>query len=208
MFDRLKQAGNVAKFKADQMIRVQGVQNEIGGINQQLSMVKDRIANTVLELHKRGPLGIPELDEIIGSADALLAQIAQKEAQIAAIKAEAGPQTAPPAPQPGFQQGGYPQQAGGYPPQQGYPPQPVGGFPPPPMPSYPPQEAVATKACPNCHTTLPAAAMFCTTCGYSFQAAPPPVEAAPKTTQICPNCQFEAPATSAFCPNCGHALAH
>jgi hypothetical protein len=198
MFDRLKQAGNVAKFKADQLIRVQSVQNEIGGINQQLSMMKDRIANTVLELHKRGPLGIPELDEIIGSADALLAQIAQKEAQIAAIKAEAGPQTVPPAPQPGFQQGGFP-------------PQQQGGFPPPPpapMPSFPPQEAVATKACPNCHTTLPAAAMFCTTCGYSFQSAPPPVEAAPKATQTCPNCQFEAPATSAFCPNCGHALAH
>ncbi len=198
MFDRLKQAANITKFKADQLLRVQSVQNEIGGINQQLNALKDRIASTVIDLHKRGALQVPELDELIGSADGLLAQIAQKEAQIAAIKAEVGPQSAPPQPQPG-----YPQQGG-------YPPQPQGGYPPPPaapLPNYPPQQA-ATKVCPNCQTVIPAAAMFCTTCGYSFQAAPPPQAEAPKATQTCPNCQFEAPATSAFCPNCGHALAH
>ncbi len=189
MFDRLKQAANTTKFKADQMLRVQGVQNEIAGIHQQVNGVKDRIATMVLELHKRGALGIPELDEVVGSVDALWAQIAQKEAQIAAIKAEAGPQTAPPPPQQGYA-----------PPQPGYVPQP--GYPPPPP------AAAATKVCPNCHNVIPAATMFCTTCGYSFQAAPPPAAAAPNATQTCPNCQFEAPTTSAFCPNCGHALAH
>ncbi len=118
MFDRLKQAANITKFKADQLLRVQSVQNEIGGINQQLNAIKDRIANAVIDLHKRGAIQVPELDELIGSADGLMAQIAQKEAQIAAIKAEVGPQAAPPQPQPGFQQqGGYPQQPqGGYPP--------------------------------------------------------------------------------------------
>jgi RNA polymerase subunit RPABC4/transcription elongation factor Spt4 len=61
--------------------------------------------------------------------------------------------------------------------------------------------AAATKVCPNCHTSVPAAAMFCTTCGFNFAQAP---AAAPeKTTTTCPNCHFEVPATSAFCPNCG-----
>jgi RNA polymerase subunit RPABC4/transcription elongation factor Spt4 len=59
----------------------------------------------------------------------------------------------------------------------------------------------ATKSCPNCHTAVPAAAMFCTTCGYNFAAAPAP--AAPKATVTCPNCHFEVTGGTAFCPNCG-----
>ena len=60
----------------------------------------------------------------------------------------------------------------------------------------------ATKVCPNCHTSVPAAAMFCTTCGYNFAAAPA-APAPEKTTVTCPNCHFEVPAGSVFCPNCG-----
>jgi len=40
MFDRLKQTANTAKFKADQLLRVQSVQNEIGGVNQQITLLK------------------------------------------------------------------------------------------------------------------------------------------------------------------------
>jgi RNA polymerase subunit RPABC4/transcription elongation factor Spt4 len=60
----------------------------------------------------------------------------------------------------------------------------------------------ATKVCPNCHTSVPAAAMFCTTCGYNFAAAPA-APAPEKTTVTCPNCHFEVAAGSVFCPNCG-----
>jgi|GEM_PF-401515 len=192
MFDRLKQAANETKFKADQMLREQRVQNDIAGIKQQLNAMRDRIGGTVLELHQRGGLGIPELDELCAAADALNAQIAQKEAQVAAIKAEGMPGAAP-APQ--HQQ-------------QGYAPQP--GFTPPPPPAYAPQPGyappqAATKPCPNCHAAVPAPAMFCTTCGFNFQQAQAPVAA--KATKTCPNCQFEAPVTSGFCPNCGKGLA-
>jgi hypothetical protein len=186
MFDSLKKGANLAKFKADQMLREQRVQSEIGSINQQLNALKDRLAAAVLEQHKNGPLGMPELDDLCAQADALTGQIAQKEAQIAAIRAEQAPGQAPP-PQPG-----YPPAPAGYPAQQGYPP---------------PAAAPATKACPNCGASVAASAGFCTTCGYSFQAAPPPAPAAP-ATQTCPNCQAQVPATSAFCPNCGHGMAH
>ncbi len=183
MFDRIKKEANIAKFKAEQLMHVQGVQNEIATINQQVSGVKDRIAGKVLELRQNGPLGIPEIDELCASIEGLQAQIEQKEAQINAIRAEQAPGSGAPVPQPV------------YPPQPGYPP---------PQPAAP---AAATKACPNCQTAVPAAAMFCTSCGYNFQQAP----AAPEpetTTQTCPNCHFEAPMASAFCPNCGQALAH
>jgi hypothetical protein len=187
MFDRIKQGANLAKFKADQLLREQRVQNEIGGVNQQLNAMKDRIAVVVLDLHKNQPLGMPELDDLCAQADALMAQIAQKEAQIAAIRAEQAPQAAPPPPAYGTQPG--------YPPQPAYVP--------------PPQAAPAVKPCPNCNASVPVAAMFCTSCGYSFQAAPAAPVAPPRpATQICPHCQAEAPATSAFCPNCGKSMAN
>ena len=188
MFDRFKQAANVTKFKAEQLLHVQGVQNEIATINQQVNGVSDRITAKVLELRKNGPLGIPEIDELCASIEALHVQIAQKEAQINAIRAEQPPQSGAPAPQPG------------YPPQPAYPPQP--GYPPPP----PPAPQVETKICPNCQTAVPAPAMFCTSCGHNFQQAPAPAEPA-NATQTCPHCNFEAPAASAFCPNCGQAIA-
>jgi RNA polymerase subunit RPABC4/transcription elongation factor Spt4 len=181
MFDRIKKEANIAKFKAEQMMRVQGVQNEIATINQQVNGVKDRIAGKVLELRQNGPLGLPEIDELCATIEGLQAQIAQKEAHVNAIRAEQPPQSGAPAPQ------------------QAYPPQP--GYPPPPP------AAPAAKICPNCQTNVPAPAMFCTSCGYNFQQAPvAPVP--PVATQTCPNCNYEVPAASAFCPNCGQGLAH
>ena len=182
MFDRFKQAANVTKFKAEQLLREQRVQNEIATINQQVNGVRDRIAAKVLELRQNGPLGIPELDELCASIDGLQAQIAQKEAQIGAIRAEQPPQSGAPAPQPAS------------PPQPGYPPSP------PPVPE------VETKVCPNCQASVPAPVMFCPACGHNFNQAPAAPEP-PQATHTCPHCNFEAPAASAFCPNCGQAMA-
>jgi hypothetical protein len=100
MFDRLKQTANEAKFKADQLLRQQRVQNEISGINQQMHGVSDKIASVVLDLHARGALNVPELHDLCAQVDALRAQVAQKEAQVAAIKAEQFQAAAPPPPPP------------------------------------------------------------------------------------------------------------
>lgn len=178
MFDRFKQTANVAKFKAEQLLHVQSVQNEIGVINQQISGVRERIAEKVLELRQNGPLGIPEVDDLCVSIEGLRAQIAQKEAQIAAIRAETAPQQQPAPAQP----------------QQTYASAPS------------PTPAAATKVCPSCSAVVPAPAMFCTSCGFNFKQAAAPVEPA-KATRTCPHCQFEAPAASAFCPNCGQSMA-
>ncbi len=202
MFDRLKQAANETKFKAEQMLREQRVQNEIAGVRQQIGAMRDRIGGTVIEMHQQGALNVPELAELCAAVDALQAQIAQKEAQVAAIRAELPPGAAP-APQPGYMPP--PAQPGGYPPP--LPPQP--GYPPPPQsnvgyPAHPP--LVGSKTCPNCQSAVPTPAMFCTTCGFNFQQAPVATPATPRATKTCPHCQFEAPAASAFCPNCGKVL--
>ena len=169
MFDRFKQTANVAKFKAEQLLRVQGVQNEISTINQQVNGIKDRIAGKVLELRQNGPLGLPE----VASIEGLQAQIAQKEAQIEAIRAEQPPQSGAPAPQPGYQPA--PQAAPGTktcPNCQTVVPVAAMfctscGHNFQQAPSAP-EAPAATQTCPHCNFEAPAASAFCPNCGQSL----------------------------------------
>jgi hypothetical protein len=177
MFDRFKQtvnqAAGTAKWKADQLVRINKVQGEINTLKHQVGVARDQIAAAVLDMRARGEALPPELESMCAAVDAAQAQVAEHEAQLAAINAEAAPGA-----------------------------QPVPGA----VPVAPVAPAAATKECPNCHAHVPAAAGFCTTCGYSFAAAPAPAPAAEKTTQTCPHCNFEAPLNSAFCPNCGQRI--
>ena len=181
MFDKFKQSlnqtVNSTKFKADQLIKINTIQGEIGGIQREANIVREQIANMVIELHQRGALPVPELDGLCIQAEALLAQIAEKHHLIESLKAEPGPVQPPAGQQPG--------------------PMPV------PYPAAPGQMS-GTKTCPNCQATVPAAVMFCPNCGFNIP--PAVVEAAPKVTKTCSSCQFEAPITSTFCPNCGKPL--
>lgn len=158
MFDSFKksvgQTAAVAKWKADQMMRSNKAQQEINNIKREVATARDQIAGAVLDMRQRGEPVPPEIEPVCANLDAMMAQLAEHEAQLAAINAEQAPGAAP-----------------------------MG----------------ATKPCPNCHTAVPAAAMFCTTCGYNFAAAPAPQ----KTTVTCPNCHFEVTGGTAFCPNCG-----
>ncbi len=166
MFDKFKQnvgqAAAVAKWKADQMVRSNKVQQEISNVKREIATARDQIAGVVLDMRQRGEPVPAELEPVCASIDTLMADLAQHEAQLVAINAEQAPGAAPVAPA---------------------------------------APAAATKVCPNCHTNVPAAAMFCTPCGFNFAQAPAPV--AEKTTVTCPSCHFEVPAGSAFCPNCG-----
>lgn len=189
MFDKFKQSlnqtVNSTKFKADQLLKINNIQGEIGGLQREATTVREQIANTVVELHQRGALPVPELEGLCAQVEALMAQAAAKQHLIEAIRAEPMPGQAPAA----------------VPPQQGYPQQPA----PMPVP-YPnaPSATAGTKACPTCQATVPAAVVFCPNCGFNFP--PAVVEAAPKATKTCPSCQYEAPTTSVFCPNCGKPL--
>ena len=172
MFDSFKknvgQAAAVAKWKGDQLVRINHVQNEIGTLRQRISGARDQIAGSVLDMRQRGEQLPPEVEALCANIDGIMAQIAEHEAHLATINAETAPgsQPAPAA---------YPAAA----------------------------PAAASKVCPNCHTNVPAAAMFCTTCGYNFAAAPAAPAPEAKTTVTCPNCHFEVSGGSAFCPNCG-----
>ncbi len=189
MFDKFKQSlnqtVNSTKFKADQLLKINNIQGEIGGLQREANTVREQIASTVVELHQRGALPVPELEGLCAQVEALLAQVAEKQRQIEAIRAEPMPGQAPAA----------------------APQQPVYPAQPAPVPApYPNQvaSAVDTKVCPTCQATVPGVVVFCPNCGFNF---PPAVaEAAPKTTKTCPSCQYEAPLTSAFCPNCGKPL--
>ena len=50
-----------------------------------------------------------------------------------------------------------------------------------------------TISCPNCHSSLPATAKFCSECGL-------------KMKPVCPNCKKECATGSKFCPECGTKL--
>ena len=94
-FDRIKQGGDATKFKADQLIRVQRVQSEISSINKEIEYAKDRLANLAIDLHQRGELADQRIEEVCLQIDQLLLQIAEKNNQIASIRAEELPQAAP-----------------------------------------------------------------------------------------------------------------
>ena len=174
MFDKFKQnvgqAAAVAKWKADQLVRINKAQSEISNVKHEIANARDQIAGAVLDMRQRGEQLPPELEPVCANIDSLMATLAQHEAQLAAINAEQAPGAAP------------------APAAQGY---------------AAPAAAAATKTCPNCHTSVPAAAMFCTTCGYNFAQAPAPAAPVEKTSVTCPNCHYEVTGGSAFCPNCG-----
>jgi hypothetical protein len=98
MFDRFKRGVDVAKFKADQLMRANRVQNEIGGLRREIQNVREKIANDVIELHKQTALSHAGLDELCVQIDQFEAQIGEKEKQIESIRAEQPPEVikAPP----------------------------------------------------------------------------------------------------------------
>ncbi len=151
ILDRFKQGVDSAKFKADQLMRVNRVQGEIGNLNREISTLRDKIASVTLELHKAGRLPLPELEELCVSIDRLNAQIVEKEAQIASIRAEVPPQApgvAPAAPAPE--------------PAPAASPSPVAAEAPAEAPVAP---AAGVRKCASCGAELSAKVSFCPNCG-------------------------------------------
>ena len=84
VFDRLKHGVDVTKWKADQLLRINRVQNEIIDLRREITGVRDKVAAAVIDLHKKSALAHPELEELCLAIDKIEAQIGEKEAQIAA----------------------------------------------------------------------------------------------------------------------------
>ena len=92
MLDRLRHATDLTKFKADQLLRVNRVQGEIGTIRREIQLTRDQIAGAALELH-RAQSPLPEaIEQLCIAVDRLNAQIMEREGIIAAIQAEPPPQ--------------------------------------------------------------------------------------------------------------------
>jgi hypothetical protein len=96
MLDRLRHVGDVTKFKADQLLRVNRVQSEISNLRREIQTTRDRIASAALELHRSDSLLPAEIEQLCTAVDRLNAQIMEREALIAAIQAELPPQLAVP----------------------------------------------------------------------------------------------------------------
>ena len=95
----------IAKWKADQLVRINKVQGEISKLKGEINTVHEQIAHAVLDMRQQGQALPPELEAVCANLDALQAQITEHEAQLATINAEQAPgaQPAPaaaPAPAP------------------------------------------------------------------------------------------------------------
>lgn len=147
MLDRLRHATDVAKFKADQLLRVNRVQAEISNIRREVQVIRDQIASAALELHRSGSLQHVEIEQLCGAIDRLNAQIIERESLVAAIQAEQPPLAAAtvtyaataPAVQPSVQATSRP-----------------------------------TRICPHCGFGAPLHAAFCPNCGKSLPAVSEP----------------------------------
>lgn len=178
MFDRLRRTTDVAKFKADQLLRVNRVQNEIYTLQREIDQVRARTAALTYELHQQGRLKQEELTALCQTIDQYNAQIGEKNAQIAAIRAEqpvlpvvaaqALAQATLPCPhchQPVRTDAAFCPHCG---------------------------KAITwpeMRACPSCHANVPLSAQFCPKCGQALpsiaeQAAPPPPAAEPNEPPV------------------------
>ena len=161
ILDRLKYGVDVSKYKADQLLRINRVQNEIDLLNRDIAQIQKKITSKAIELHQIGNLANPELEQICLEIDEINRQIRDKLVLIASIRNEEPPkyfdpstsQAANPCPKCGFD---IPITAV-FCPNCGHTvireaPPSVG-------------EATLTIPCPNCGKSIPANAVFCPECG-------------------------------------------
>jgi predicted nucleic acid-binding Zn ribbon protein len=98
IFDRLQHGAELAKFKANQLLRINHVQGEINGIKREIQVVRENVVTTTITLHQNGSLSIPELEELCLVIDKLKDDIRDKEALIESIRAESLDTPTAPAP--------------------------------------------------------------------------------------------------------------
>lgn len=152
MLDKLRHTAEVAKFKTNQMMKVNKLQGEANQLKQEIDKLSIEIGNAVLALRAAGT-PIPQVEEICLKVDALQAQIQQKLAEIEVVKAEQPPAGPPQCPscqtivQPGA----------------AFCPKCGATLAAPPPPPAPPPAPEAN--CPKCGTPIVPGNAFCMNCG-------------------------------------------
>lgn len=172
LFGRLKHGVDVTKFKADQLLRINRVQGEIGDLRREILGVREKITNAVIDLHKQSTLSYPELQELCIAIDKIESQIAEKERQIASIRAEVPPQPVayPPAPIPAASTNPCPNCHFAAPVGAAFCPN-CGKPMPAPSETISAEPASNSSKCANCGLNIPAKAAFCPNCGKPVTSA-------------------------------------
>ncbi|HEY89312.1 MAG TPA: zinc ribbon domain-containing protein [Thermoflexia bacterium] len=91
----LQRGAKRASFEADKLQRTLKVQNTIGSLRTQIRGKVTHLGETALRLYRQGALVEEELKAIGQAIEALEAHIAEKETELAQIKAETFPEEEP-----------------------------------------------------------------------------------------------------------------
>jgi hypothetical protein len=143
-------AAEKARFEADKALKLNRLGSELGTLNGQLQQVTASIGDKVMELRAAGQLNVPELEELFSQVETTRAQIAAKQAEIDAVKAQQfGMAAAPAEPTP-----------------TAAPTAPVEA-PPATTPAASAEAAPIPKFCPNCGMATQGA-KFCPNCGQQL----------------------------------------
>lgn len=162
ILDQLRHGFDVTKWKANQLMRINNVQSEISSMRHETQSLREKIANSVISLHRQNSLSYPDLEDLCTAIDKIEAQIAEKQAQITVIRAETPPQA----------------------------PQPIAAGPSNPCPNCRFNIPTGAVFCPNCGRQLPTPSESvnsatppntnqCSKCGFNFSTG----------ATFCPNCQ-------------------
>lgn len=161
IFDRIQHGADLAKFKANQLLRINRVQGEINGIKREIQVIREKIVSTTLTLHQNGSLTLPELEELCLAADKYKAEIHEKESLIESIRAETlgGPTSAVPQSQAAN-----------------------------PCPNCNYDVPLGAAFCINCGTEMPTTSTASASTGDPSNKCPHCGDNLPSDSEFCPNC--------------------